>query len=112
MKSRKRRSDFFAPGEQFLLIPANLLTHPVWIELYPAARVIFIDICKRHNGSNNGAIGYGAAAGAKAANVSPATANRRLNELRESGLLKLRKEGAFNIKDHKNQTREWEIPIF
>jgi hypothetical protein len=94
------------------MILAALLTHSVWIEQQPAARVIFIDVCKRHNGRNNGEIGYGVAAGAKAANVSPATANRRLNELQERGLLKLRKEGSFNIKDRQKQTREWEITIY
>jgi len=94
------------------MIPAALLTHSVWIEQQPAARVIFIDVCKRHNGRNNGEIGYGVAAGAKAANVSPATANRRLNELQEGGLLKLRREGSFNIKDRQKQTREWEITIY
>src|SRR6266851_1345359 len=112
MNRRKKRANLSAPGERFLMLPDNLLTHGEWIQLDPAARVIFIDVCKRHNGNNNGAIGYGCAAGAKAANVSPATANRKLKELRKSRLLKLRREGAFNIKDRQKQTREWEITIY
>jgi hypothetical protein len=112
VKGRKTRVSLSAPGERFILIPASLLTRSEWIQQDPAARVIFIDVCKRHNGSNNDAIGYGSAAGAKAANVSASTANRRLNELRKGGLLKLRREGAFNIKDREKQTREWEITIF
>jgi hypothetical protein len=112
MKGRKKGVSLSAPGDRFLMIPAGLLTHSEWTQLDPAARVIFIDVCKRHNGRNNGAIGYGCAAGAKAANASAATANRRLNELRKSGLLRLRREGALNIKDRQNQTREWEITIY
>ncbi len=112
MRGRRKRENRSAPGERFLLIPANLLTCPQWIQLDPSARVIFIDVCRHHNGRNNGAIVYGCAAGAKASNVSPATANRKLNELRKNGLLKLRKEGAFNIKDRQKQSREWEIIIY
>ncbi len=109
---RKKRRNLSAPGERFLMLSDNLLTHPVWIEQQPAARVIFIDICKRHNGRNNGAIGYGCAAAAKAANLSPATANLRLNELQKSGLLKLRKNGTFNTENSQRQTRVWEITIY
>jgi hypothetical protein len=112
MRGRKKRSKRAAPKEPYVLVPAGLLTHQEWVQLDPAARVIFIDVCTRHNGRNNGAIGYGCAAGAKAANVSPSTANRRLNQLRKSGLLKLRKGGIFNIKDCEKQSREWEITIF
>jgi hypothetical protein len=42
-----------------------------WSQLPPAARVIFIDLCKRHNGKNNVATGYGCRDGARAANISP-----------------------------------------
>jgi hypothetical protein len=101
-----------APEERFILIPVTLLTRSEWIQQDPAARVIFVDVCRRNNGSNNGQIGYGCAAGAKAANVSASTANRRLNELRIGSLLKLRREGSFNIKDREKQTREWEITIY
>jgi hypothetical protein len=112
VKRRKKLVNFSKRGERFLMIPNNLLTHPKWIQHDTSTRVIFIDVCKRYNGTNNGTIGYGCAAGAKAANVSPATANRKLNELWRSGLLKLRKEGAFHIKDRQRQTREWEIAIY
>jgi hypothetical protein len=112
MRSRKKVAKRAASSEPFVLFPEGLLTHQVWIHLDPAARVIFIDVCKRHNGRNNGAIGYGCSAGAKAAGISASTANRRLNDLSKSGLLKMQKEGAFNIKDSAKQSREWEITIF
>src|SRR5712691_7064743 len=50
VKRRNKRANFSAPGERFLMIRAALLTHSVWIEQQPAARVIFIDVCKRTTG--------------------------------------------------------------
>jgi hypothetical protein len=100
------------------MLPKALLVHTDWIHLPATARVIFLDICKMHHHGgerwpgNNGQIGYGCAAGAKAANVSVATAYRMLNELRKGGLLKLRKKGAFKVKAGEGRTHEWEITIF
>jgi hypothetical protein len=104
--------------ERFVMIPTALLVHTDWIHLPAAARVILIDICKMHHHggwlgpSNNGQIGYGCAAGAKAASVSIATADRMLNRIRKGGLLKLRKEGIFNVKAGEGRTREWQITIY
>src|SRR6202035_1443483 len=67
------------PRERFVMVPTDLLVHPDWTHRRAAARVIFIDMGKRHHhggergASNNGRIGYGCAAAAKAANVSVAT---------------------------------------
>jgi hypothetical protein len=61
---------------------------------------------------NNGQIGYGCAAGARAANISIATAHRMLSQIRKSGLVKLRKEGSFKVKAGEGRTREWEITIY
>ena len=111
-EGRKRRA------ERFIMIPTGLLVTPAWIHRRAAARVIFIDMCKLHHHgserrpSNNGQIGYGCAAGAKAANVSVATAYRMLEELRTSGLTKLLKKGAFRVKAGEGRTTEWEITIY
>jgi hypothetical protein len=114
MTYRKRR---FA-NRRFIMIPRALLVHPDWTHRAAAARVIFVDMCKiHHHGSerrpsNNGQIGYGCVAGAKAANVSATTAHRMLKELRKSGLLKLRREGAFRVKASDGRAAEWEITIY
>lgn len=91
---RLRKASARRPGrrERFIMVPTSLLTHPDWTGLPATARIIFIDMCKLHHhgsargSSNNGQIGYGCAAGAKAANVSIATADRMLNRLRKGGL--------------------------
>jgi hypothetical protein len=75
-------------------------------------------MCKLHHHgserrpSNNGQIGYGCAAGAKAANVSVATAYRMLEELCTSSLIKLRKKGVFSVKAGEGRATEWEITIY
>ena len=62
------------PRERFVMLPTDLLVHSDWTHRPAAARVIFVDMCKiHHHGSehglsNNGQIGYGCAAGAKATN--------------------------------------------
>src|ERR1700730_4565261 len=104
--------------ERFVMLPTALLVEPNWIYLPATARVIFINMCKiHHHGgergpSNNGRIGYGCAASAKAANVSVATAYRMLEELRKGGLINLRRQGAFKVKAGEGRAHEWEITIF
>ena len=106
------------PRERFVMVPTDLLVHPDWTHLPAPARVIFIDMCKRHHHggergpSNNGRIGYGCAAAAKAANVSVSTAYRMLKELGNGGLVKPRKKGALKVKAGEGRVTEWEITIY
>jgi hypothetical protein len=100
------------------MLPTALLVDTAWTHLPATARVIFVDICTLHRHrsdrglGNNGTIGYGCAAGAKAANVSDSTAYRMLKKLQESGLLKLRKEGAFRVEAGWGLASEWELRIY
>jgi hypothetical protein len=118
-----KRWNKFAGGrplkrERFTMLPADLLVAADWTRLPPAARAIFIDMCmlhhhgSEHGSSNNGHIGYGCAAGARAANASPATAHRMLKALCNSCLIKLRKEGVFKAKAGEGRAHEWEITIY
>jgi hypothetical protein len=100
------------------MIPCDLLVRSVWIQLRPAARAIFINMCTLHHHggergpSNNGRIGYGCAAAGRAADASTTTGFRMLKELRKSGLIKLRKEGVFKVEAGDGQAHEWEIAIY
>jgi hypothetical protein len=104
--------------ERFTALPTELLVSRGWIELPPPARVIFVDMCKRHlHGSdyrptNNGKIGYGCADGGKAANVSPSTAWRMLKLLQKNELIRLRREGVFRGAEKVSLASEWEILIY
>ena len=118
MKPRKRAGFGRRSGDPFTLIPRNLLASREWTELRPAARVIFVDMAKRHRQSggygpdNNGQIAYGCLAGARAANVSIATASRRMRELHDSGLAKIRNPGAFKVKAGHGRASEWALTVF
>jgi hypothetical protein len=104
--------------ERFTALPTDLLVSRVWVELPPSACVIFVDMCKRHlhrsdyRPTNNGKIGYGCAAGAKAAKVSRSTASRMLKHLQKSALIRLSHEGVFNGPEEMGLASEWEIAIY
>jgi hypothetical protein len=118
VKGRKRARRREAPSEPFIMVPTDLLTSPDWVRLPPAARAIFLDMCRihRHGGpraeSNNGRIGYGCATAGKAANASAATGHRMLKALREHALIILRKAGRFKINAEEGEASEWEITIY
>ena len=118
VKRRKVREGGHKQADRFVMIPRAFLVDPQWNHLPAAARVIFIDMCKLHRHgsdhrpSNNGQIGYGCTAGAKVAKASVATAWRMLEELRSSGLLKLRTKGEFKVKAGEGRATEWEITIY
>jgi hypothetical protein len=107
-----------ARREPFSRLPTNLLVDPNWAGLRPAARVLFVDMCKqyRHGGAygftNNSKIGYGCVAGARAINASPATASRRLQELAKNDFIRLRKVGALKVKGEPGLASEWELSIY
>jgi hypothetical protein len=99
----RRRLKRHPPGEQFLMIPFDLLQGRP-----PNHQAILVDLARRHNGGNNGTIGYGCREAAQAAHVSPNTAGRILDELQKDGVIRITREAAFNMKTG-SATREWEI---
>lgn len=99
----RRRFQRRGPGDRFLLIPFELLGS------LPEQHVaVLIDLCKRHNGLNNGAIGYGWRDANKAARVS--RGGRILDDLRQRGIIRLSRDARFNMKSGR-RIREWEVPF-
>jgi hypothetical protein len=110
-----RRKGRHAKGVGFAMYPDRLFIDRDFIALPAAARVIFFDMGRLHRHgppSNNGSIGYGCAAGAKAANASPMTANRMLALLQHGGWIRLRRRGLFKRLAGEGLVSEWEITIF
>ena len=85
------------------MIPFDLL-----ITLPEQHVTVLIDICKRHNGQNNGAIGYGWRDANKAARVS--RGGRILDDLQKRSIIELTRDASFNMKTGR-RTREWKIPF-
>jgi hypothetical protein len=101
---KRRRFQRHAPGEQFSLIPFDLL-----LRLPEQHLAVFIDMARRHNGRNNGRIGYGCRDAGKAAHTSPTRGGRILHDLLKQGTIKRTRAAAFNMKAGRT-TSEWEIP--
>ena len=100
---KRRRFQRGGPGDRFLQIPFELL-----VSLPEQHVAVLIDLCKRHNGQNNGAIGYGWRDANKAARVS--RGGRILDDLRQRGIVRLSRDARFNMKSGR-RTREWEVPF-
>jgi hypothetical protein len=102
---KRRRFKRHPPGEGFSLIPFGLL-----LSLPEQHLAVLLDMARRHNGHNNGRIGYGCRDAAKAARTSPTRGGRILNELSKQGTVKRTRAAAFNMKAGRT-TCEWEIPV-
>jgi len=100
------------------MIPRALLVDPEWSHRPAAARVIFIDMSKihhhgsEHRPSNNGRIGYGCAAAAKAAEC---VGSHRLPDARRApeGRTPYSDDtGRIQSEGRRGRASEWEITIF
>jgi DNA-binding transcriptional regulator YhcF (GntR family) len=81
-----------------------MLKHPSWRTLSSDARSIFIHVCERYNGTNNGQIVYAVREGQKIG-VSKNKTARALHELIERGFLRIKRGAAFTHKT--KEAREW-----
>lgn len=99
--SRKRHP----PGERFLFLPYKLA-----MQLHAPQLTVLLDMARRHNGRNNGAIGYGCRDAARVARIGSKSAMLVLNQLHRAGHIVLRRERSFFMKAGR-ATREWYLPF-
>src|SRR5262245_15782634 len=98
-----RRRKRHPPGERFLLLPCKLA-----MQLPAPALTVLLDMAPRHNGQNNGAIGYGCRDAARVARIRLESAMLVLDRLRSDSHIVLRRERTFSMKAGRS-TREWYI---
>ena len=91
----------------FTAVPKHITRSDAWFACRPAARLIWIAVLERFNGSNNGAISLSVREAAKYAGCSPNTAGRMFNELIDAGLLICSQTSSFN--SGKRLARLWEL---
>lgn len=82
-------------GESFVKLDRFMLNHPTWLDLSPAARIIYIEIRKRYNGINNGSIALSCRDAADNAKCGKSTASKLFRELEEHGFIKQAIKGRF-----------------
>ena len=98
-KGRSKRS------ARFVMLRHWLLNSPAWLSLGPAARVLYLALKQRFNGSNNGRIGMSVRDAARELHISKDTVSKALRELEERGFVKAAQRGNFNWK--KRHASEW-----
>lgn len=82
-----------------------LMNSEAWNSLTPQARSVYIELERRHNGSNNGEIRLSVREAAQKCRISKDTAARALRELQEKGFLHVGTPGAFSCK--LKRSTEW-----
>lgn len=79
--------------EKFVGLPHVLVVSAAWRSLRGSSIKVFIEICDRYNGANNGEIHLGGGSTAKTLHLSKATVFRALEELAEKGFIERTAEG-------------------
>lgn len=94
------------PVEPYVKLPHWMLRSAAWMTLSPDGKAVLIDIWRRHNGQNNGAIGY-AVRDAEEIGLSKDKTARAIAQLVERGFLVIRKGSSFDLKT--KQARTWQL---
>ncbi|MBL4874391.1 MAG: helix-turn-helix domain-containing protein [Rhodobacteraceae bacterium] len=92
---------------QYLLLPYFTLRHPAWRFLSGAALKLFLELCTRFNGGNNGKLILSHREAKKALGMGNSTIARAFEELQEKGFVKLIKKGHW----YGRQANEWQITM-
>jgi DNA-binding transcriptional MocR family regulator len=89
------------------MMPWIFMDSPAWLSLTPAQRSVFFQMCRWHNGFNNGQIGYSVRRASEECNISKGTAAKAFKELQSKGFIALEKEGSFSYK--LRHAAEWRL---
>jgi DNA-binding transcriptional ArsR family regulator len=89
----------------FVQLHKFMLESPAWLSLSPTARAAYVQLARRYDGCNNGALGLSVRMLADELNKSMNTAARALIELEDAGFIDAVKIGRFNRKRHASEYR-------
>ena len=84
-----------------------LLTSQAWRHLSPLARALYVEVCQRNNGTNNGQISFGVREAAEALGVSKNMPSKLFGELQEKGFLAKTMASSFTLKT--KTATEWRL---
>jgi hypothetical protein len=94
------------------MMPHYLMQSEAWKSLGAIPRAVYLDMAKRHNGSNNGRIGYSIRAAVSELKIGLATASRAIAALEDRGFIVPTAKGAFSLKArHASEWRRIQIPL-
>lgn len=98
--------------------PFVMLSHfafdcPAFRSLKPGPRALLMEFVRRHNGVNNGRIGFSQRDMSAAINVADReTVAAYVRQLEEFGFIKAHKRGGFNVKVADRRATEWSLTMF
>ncbi|MFN9008523.1 MAG: helix-turn-helix domain-containing protein [Hyphomonadaceae bacterium] len=84
--------------DRFVMLTYDILNSPAWEGLSAQARAVLIQIAKRYNGGNNGALAASVRNLAAECRINKDTAAKAVKELLDAGFLELAQAGAFSFK--------------
>lgn len=94
----------------FLMLDYYIFDCPAYRTMKPGPRALLNELIRRHNGTNNGRIGFGVRAAAEALCVSKDTASAYFETLGERGFIALARPGGFNMKEPQSRrATEWRL---
>jgi hypothetical protein len=89
----------------FVQLHKFMLESLAWLSLSTNARAAYVQLARRYDGCNNGALGLSVRMLADELNMSMKTAARALIELADAGFIEAVKIGRFNRKRHASEYR-------
>lgn len=96
MASRRSRNKGRRCGDLFVKLPFRLLDSSAWQDLSPRARDIYVRLCRKYNGKNNGDLSLTRSELRKIGELSSsATLTRALDQLWSHGFITSTREGSF-----------------
>jgi hypothetical protein len=84
--------------DRFVMLTYDILNSPSWEGLSAQARAVLIQIAKRYNGGNNGALAASVRNLATECRINKDTAGKAVKELLDAGFVELAQAGAFSFK--------------
>ena len=98
-------------NEAFIKLHRGVTNSAAWRASSCEARALLIEIWARHDGSNNGRIGYSVRMAKAALSIGSSKASRAFKELEQKGFIKCRYRGRFDTKVAAGEGRasEWEL---
>ena len=91
----------------FVMLDGFMMESAAWRALSPAARVVYIEVRRRYNGSNNGRLALSVRDAAAQCNINKDTSRKALASLQDHGFIECVTPGGFTRKVR--HATEWRL---
>ncbi len=98
--AKRSKKPLEAPGGRYFALPHAVLDSPVYTECSAAARALLLELCRQHNGSNNGKLHLARSWLELRGWNRPATVRRLKEELIQRRLIVQTRHGGLNNGPH------------